>query len=187
MFDRASSDPTCAAAAKRRGSGWRHDPIEIRAQDGDPEQNRHTTRKGDLMGVIGWLLLGLIAGAIAKTIHRGPEPGGVLGTLSVGVGGALLGGLVASAIGVGGISSFFSVGTWPIAIAGAVLLLFLYEALTSQDSRTREPASSIATTSAATSTFIRATRSLVSTWGRWCSLCSVCWWRSYSWFSGRSW
>jgi uncharacterized membrane protein YeaQ/YmgE (transglycosylase-associated protein family) len=91
------------------------------------------------MGIIGWLLLGLIGGKIAKTIHRGPGPGGVLGTLSVGVGGALLGGLIASAIGVGGISSFFSVGSWLIAIAGALLLLFLSEAFTGHNSRTRDP------------------------------------------------
>jgi uncharacterized membrane protein YeaQ/YmgE (transglycosylase-associated protein family) len=95
--------------------------------------------KGDVMGVIGWLLLGLIAGGIAKTIHRGVEPGGVLGTLSAGVGGALLGGLIASAIVVGGISTFFSLGTWLIAIGGALLLLFLYDALTSHNSRTRDP------------------------------------------------
>jgi uncharacterized membrane protein YeaQ/YmgE (transglycosylase-associated protein family) len=76
------------------------------------------------MGIIGWVLLGLIAGAIAKAIHPGSsEPGGVLGTLLVGILGALLGGFVASAFGVGSIESFFSLGTWLIAIAGAVLLV----------------------------------------------------------------
>lgn len=78
------------------------------------------------MGVIGWLVLGLVAGAIAKAIHRGEEPGGLLGTLAVGIIGALLGGFIASALGIGAIGSFFSVGTWLIAIGGALLLLVIY-------------------------------------------------------------
>ncbi len=81
------------------------------------------------MGILGFVLLGLIAGAIAKAIHKGHEPGGLLGTLVVGVLGAVLGGLVASAVGLGGISSFFSIGTWIIAIGGALLLLALYNAV----------------------------------------------------------
>jgi uncharacterized membrane protein YeaQ/YmgE (transglycosylase-associated protein family) len=83
------------------------------------------------MGIIGWIIMGLIAGAIAKALHKGNEPGGLLGTLVVGVLGAVLGGLIASAIGVGGISSFFSLGTWLIAIGGAFLLLVIYNAVTS--------------------------------------------------------
>jgi uncharacterized membrane protein YeaQ/YmgE (transglycosylase-associated protein family) len=89
------------------------------------------------MGVIGWILLGLIAGAIAKAIHRGEEPGGVLGTLAVGVLGALLGGFVASAAGVGGIGSFFSIGTWVIAIGGAFVLLLIYNAVIATGGRDR--------------------------------------------------
>jgi uncharacterized membrane protein YeaQ/YmgE (transglycosylase-associated protein family) len=81
------------------------------------------------MGILGWLIMGLIAGAIAKALHRGEQPGGLLGTLAVGVLGAMLGGVVASAVGIGGISSFFSAGTWIIAIAGALLLLAIYSAL----------------------------------------------------------
>jgi uncharacterized membrane protein YeaQ/YmgE (transglycosylase-associated protein family) len=80
------------------------------------------------MGIIGWIVLGLVAGAIAKALHRGEEPGGLLGTLAVGILGALAGGFIASAIGLGGISSFFSIGTWIIAVAGAFLLLVLYNA-----------------------------------------------------------
>jgi uncharacterized membrane protein YeaQ/YmgE (transglycosylase-associated protein family) len=78
------------------------------------------------MGILGFLLLGLIAGAIAKALHPGPEPGGFLGTLLVGVVGAILGGLIATAIGVGSLSSFFSLGTWLIAIGGALLFLLAY-------------------------------------------------------------
>jgi uncharacterized membrane protein YeaQ/YmgE (transglycosylase-associated protein family) len=89
------------------------------------------------MGLFGWLILGLVAGAIAKALHKGEEPGGVLGTLAVGVVGALLGGLVASAVGVGSISSFFSLGTWLIAIGGAFLLLVLFDAFASRSSARR--------------------------------------------------
>jgi uncharacterized membrane protein YeaQ/YmgE (transglycosylase-associated protein family) len=80
------------------------------------------------MGILGWIILGLVAGAIAKALHKGEEPGGLLGTLAVGILGALAGGFIASAIGLGGISSFFSVGTWIVAIGGALLLLVLYDA-----------------------------------------------------------
>jgi uncharacterized membrane protein YeaQ/YmgE (transglycosylase-associated protein family) len=85
--------------------------------------------KENVMGILGWVVLGLVAGAIAKAIHRGDEPGGLLGTLAVGIVGALLGGFIASALGVGAISSFFNVGTWLIAIGGALLLLIVYTAI----------------------------------------------------------
>ncbi|RKQ90277.1 putative membrane protein YeaQ/YmgE (transglycosylase-associated protein family) [Solirubrobacter pauli] len=83
------------------------------------------------MGIIGWIVLGLVAGAIAKALHSGNEPGGVLGTMAVGILGAIVGGLIASAVGIGSISSFFSLGTWLIAIGGALLLLVVYNAVTS--------------------------------------------------------
>ena len=87
------------------------------------------------MGILGWIVLGLAAGVIAKALHRGSEPGGILGTLAVGVLGAVVGGLIASAVGVGGIGSFFSLGTWLIAIGGALLLLIIYSSLTGGGSR----------------------------------------------------
>lgn len=82
------------------------------------------------MGILGWLVLGLLAGLIAKAIHPGEhEPGGLLGTLAVGVLGALLGGFIASALGIGSLGSFFSLGTWLIAIGGALLLLFIFNSV----------------------------------------------------------
>lgn len=92
------------------------------------------------MGILGWIVLGLVAGAIAKAVHRGNEPGGILGTLAVGVLGAVVGGLIASAVGVGGIGSFFSLGTWLIAIGGALLLLVIYSTLIDAGGRSRHPA-----------------------------------------------
>jgi uncharacterized membrane protein YeaQ/YmgE (transglycosylase-associated protein family) len=89
------------------------------------------------MGVLGWIVLGLIAGAIAKAVHKGEEPGGLLGTLFVGVLGALVGGFLASALGIGAIGSFFSLGTWVVAIGGAFLLLLAYNAVVTRGERDR--------------------------------------------------
>ena len=83
------------------------------------------------MGVLSWIVLGLVAGGIAKILHRGAEPGGLFGTLAVGVAGAVIGGLVASAVGLGTVGSLFSLGTWLIAILGALLLLGIYNLLAS--------------------------------------------------------
>lgn len=84
------------------------------------------------MGILGWIILGLVAGAIARLLHRGEEPSGVLATMFVGVLGALLAGLIASAAGIGSISGFFSLGSWLLAIAGAFLLLVAYDAIMSR-------------------------------------------------------
>ena len=92
------------------------------------------------MGILGWVVLGLVAGTIAKAVHRGNEPGGILGTLGVGILGAVLGGLIASAVGVGGIGSFFSLGTWLIAIGGALLLLVIYSTLSGSRSQSQRRA-----------------------------------------------
>jgi uncharacterized membrane protein YeaQ/YmgE (transglycosylase-associated protein family) len=93
------------------------------------------------MGIIGWILLGLVAGAIAKALHKGDEPGGILGTMVVGILGAVLGGLIASAVGIGAITSFFSIGTWLIAIGGALLLLVIYNTITAGGGRSRSASS----------------------------------------------
>ncbi len=82
------------------------------------------------MGIISFIVLGLIAGALAKALWKGDEPGGLLGTLLVGIVGALLGGVIASAAGIGGLGSFFSLGTWLIAIGGALLFLAVFHLLT---------------------------------------------------------
>ncbi len=81
------------------------------------------------MGIIGWIVLGLIAGAIAKAIMPGDDPGGILATIVIGIVGAIVGGFIASALGVGDLDEFFDIGTWLIAIAGALLLLAVYRAV----------------------------------------------------------
>jgi uncharacterized membrane protein YeaQ/YmgE (transglycosylase-associated protein family) len=78
------------------------------------------------MGIIGWIVLGLLAGAIAKLILPGDDPGGIIVTTLIGIAGALVGGFIASALDIGDLDEFFDVGTWLIAIAGSLLLLFVY-------------------------------------------------------------
>jgi uncharacterized membrane protein YeaQ/YmgE (transglycosylase-associated protein family) len=78
------------------------------------------------MGIIGWIVLGLCAGAIAKLIMPGEDPGGIIITMLIGIAGALVGGFIASALDIGDLDEFFDIGTWLIAIGGSLLLLFLY-------------------------------------------------------------
>ena len=81
------------------------------------------------MGIIGWIILGLLAGAIAKAIMPGDDPGGIIVTTLIGIAGAIVGGLIASALDIGDVDEFFDIGTWLIAILGALLLLALYRVI----------------------------------------------------------
>ncbi len=82
------------------------------------------------MGIIGWILLGLVAGVIAKAILPGDDPGGIIVTILIGIVGALLGGLVARALDLGDpIDEFFDLSTWLAAIIGALILLVVYRLL----------------------------------------------------------
>ncbi|WP_419818239.1 GlsB/YeaQ/YmgE family stress response membrane protein [Glaciibacter flavus] len=78
------------------------------------------------MSFLAFLLLGLIAGAIAKLIIPGRQGGGWLITLLLGVVGALLGGWLGGAIFGVGYDGFFSIQSWLIAIIGAVIVLLIY-------------------------------------------------------------
>lgn len=78
------------------------------------------------MGILGWIVLGLLAGAIAKAIMPGDDPGGIIVTMLIGIVGAIIGGLIASALNIGELGTFFDIGTWIIAILGALLLLGIY-------------------------------------------------------------
>ena len=78
------------------------------------------------MGFIGWIILGLIAGAIAKAILPGRQGGGWLITLLLGIVGAMLGGWIGSALFGVGIEGFFSLSTWILAIVGSIVVLIIY-------------------------------------------------------------
>ncbi|HEY4534923.1 MAG TPA: GlsB/YeaQ/YmgE family stress response membrane protein [Enteractinococcus sp.] len=82
------------------------------------------------MGFLGWIVLGLIAGAIAKAIMPGEQGGGWLATLLLGVVGAVLGGWIGSIVFGVGIEEFWSLATWLLAIGGALIVLVIWGAIT---------------------------------------------------------
>jgi uncharacterized membrane protein YeaQ/YmgE (transglycosylase-associated protein family) len=87
------------------------------------------------VGFLAFILLGLIAGAIAKLILPGRQGGGWLITLLLGVVGAVLGGWLAGLLGFG-YEEFWSIESWLIAIGGALIVLLIY-GLVTRKSRVR--------------------------------------------------
>ena len=87
------------------------------------------------MGIIAFIILGLLAGIIAKALIPGDDPGGFIITTIIGVVGALLGGFLAAAI-FGGdpLDEFFDISTWITAIIGSIILLLIYRAVTGRRS-----------------------------------------------------
>ncbi|MEU7855465.1 GlsB/YeaQ/YmgE family stress response membrane protein [Nonomuraea sp. NPDC049141] len=85
------------------------------------------------MGIIAWIILGLVAGIVARALVPGKDPQGLIITFVLGVAGALLGGFVATQVfHVAGVQGFFNLSTWVCAIVGAAVLLFAYNVLTGQ-------------------------------------------------------
>lgn len=82
------------------------------------------------MGIIAWILLGLIAGSIAKAILPGKAAGGWVATLLLGVVGALVGGWLGSALLNWPLGGFFNFRTWFLAIGGSLIVLVIYGAIT---------------------------------------------------------
>ena len=82
------------------------------------------------MGVLAWIVVGLIAGILAKIAMPGPDPGGIILTVIIGVAGAVVGGLILNAIlGRPGLTGF-DLPTVLVATLGAILLLTLYRFVT---------------------------------------------------------
>lgn len=79
------------------------------------------------MGIIAFIILGLLAGAIAKALMPGEDPGGWIITTIIGVVGALLGGFLAGALfGADPLDEFFDISSWLTAIVGSMILLGIY-------------------------------------------------------------
>ncbi|MGM1017400.1 MAG: GlsB/YeaQ/YmgE family stress response membrane protein [Actinomycetota bacterium] len=89
------------------------------------------------MGFLGFLLLGLIAGAIAKLILPGKQGGGWLVTLLLGVVGALLGGWIGSAVFGVGVDNFFEISSWLLAIGGSIIVLLIYGLIVGRGKKAR--------------------------------------------------
>lgn len=77
------------------------------------------------MGILSWIVMGLIVGLLAKLFMPGKDPGGIIITILLGIGGAFIGGFIGSLLGLGTVTGF-NVGSFLLAIGGAVLLLILY-------------------------------------------------------------
>jgi uncharacterized membrane protein YeaQ/YmgE (transglycosylase-associated protein family) len=83
------------------------------------------------VGIIAFLILGLLAGAIAKAVLPGDDPGGIIVTMIIGVVGALLGGFLAGVLfDSDPMDEFFDISTWLTAIIGSIVLLLVYRAVT---------------------------------------------------------
>ena len=79
------------------------------------------------MGIIAFLILGLLAGMIAKALLPGDDPGGIIVTMLIGVAGALIGGFLAAALfNAHPLDDFFDISTWITAIVGSIILLLAY-------------------------------------------------------------
>ena len=82
-----------------------------------------------MLGIIGWIVFGLIVGAIAKLVMPGRDPGGIIVTMALGIAGALIGGFIGRALhwyGPNDGAGFF------MSLLGAILLLWLYRMMVSR-------------------------------------------------------
>lgn len=77
------------------------------------------------MGILSWIVMGLIVGILAKWIMPGRDPGGFVITIGLGIAGAFVGGFLGTRLGLGAVTGF-NLGSFTLAIGGAILLLILY-------------------------------------------------------------
>jgi uncharacterized membrane protein YeaQ/YmgE (transglycosylase-associated protein family) len=90
------------------------------------------------MGIIAFVILGLLAGAIAKALLPGDDPGGFIVTAIIGIAGAILGGFLAAALfDAHPLDDFFDISTWLTAIVGSIVLLLIYRLVTRGGGRGR--------------------------------------------------
>jgi len=88
------------------------------------------------VGIIAFIILGAIAGAIAKALLPGDDPGGFIITTIVGIVGAILGGFLAAALfDAKPLDEFFDISTWLTAIVGAIVLLVIYRMVAGRGNR----------------------------------------------------
>ena len=81
------------------------------------------------MGILTWILMGLVVGVIAKFVMPGKDPGGIFVTILIGIAGAFVGGYVGSMLGLGNVTGFNLVSLL-LATGGAVILLLAYRLIT---------------------------------------------------------
>lgn len=81
------------------------------------------------MSILSWILVGLVAGILAKVIMPGRDPGGCIVTMLIGIAGALVGGFLVGLVGGGDLITGFNIPTIVVATLGAIVLLLLYRLL----------------------------------------------------------
>jgi uncharacterized membrane protein YeaQ/YmgE (transglycosylase-associated protein family) len=86
---------------------------------------RDLSNEEDILGWIAWIIFGLVAGLIAKFLMPGRDPAGFIVTIIIGILGAVLGGFIGTRLGLGGVDGF-NLGSFALAVLGAVILLFIY-------------------------------------------------------------
>ncbi len=77
------------------------------------------------MGILSWIIMGLVVGVLAKFIMPGKDPGGIIMTIVLGIVGSFVGGFIGSFLGLGSVTGF-NVGSLLVAIGGAIVVLILY-------------------------------------------------------------
>lgn len=80
------------------------------------------------MGIFSWIIFGLIAGAVAKLIMPGKDPGGMIVTILIGIAGAVVGGFIGTLLGFGKVTGF-NLASFITAVGGSLILLFGYRRL----------------------------------------------------------
>jgi len=80
------------------------------------------------MGILSWIVMGLVVGLLAKFIMPGKDPGGIIITILLGIGGGLLGGYLGTVLGLGTVSGF-DLRSFLLATGGAILILIVYRAI----------------------------------------------------------
>jgi uncharacterized membrane protein YeaQ/YmgE (transglycosylase-associated protein family) len=83
-------------------------------------------KEANMLGVLGWIVFGLIVGVVAKLLMPGPDPGGMILTILLGIAGALIGGFLGRAIGLYGPNDAAGI---IMSVLGAIVLLFAYRKL----------------------------------------------------------
>src|SRR5260221_7314573 len=117
------------STARPRNGRRHHRPHRDRDHHRDHSSRHLTTTQENTMGIIAWIVLGLAAGAIAKAILPGDDPGGFIVTAIIGVAGALAGGFLAKLLfNARPLGDFFHLSTWGTAIIRSIVPLGIYPA-----------------------------------------------------------
>jgi uncharacterized membrane protein YeaQ/YmgE (transglycosylase-associated protein family) len=89
------------------------------------------------MGILGWIVLGLIVGALAKLVMPGRDGGGIILTMLLGIVGAIVGGIIGKYIFHTDLGGFFNLRTWVLGLVGSLVVLGIYRLIRGNRSAVR--------------------------------------------------